>query len=211
MCSRCHSPQNWEPASRPGRPPNCVTCKFPTDAELRIAPSLAEGGMDYVGEEDWVGIPCAQCHEVDENGIASEEISWFVPKAMVYEPLNTPNELCAKCHVDGTGNLGSGGGGADHAIDLGGSAHANFAGEWPQSDRPKYCTDCHDAHSGDVKQCADCHTDAADKHAKVSMMMNSVTCIACHDASGADVGYVEEAVFLPPSWSLLVEVELLTP
>ena len=28
-CSRCHSPQNWDPASRPGPPPNCITCKFP--------------------------------------------------------------------------------------------------------------------------------------------------------------------------------------
>lgn len=192
MCTRCHSPQNWEPASRTGRPPNCNTCKFPTDPEMRVAPSLAEGGMDFVSAEDWVGIPCAQCHEVDENGTASNEIAWLSPKSLVYEPLNTPNELCAKCHVDGTGNKGSAGGGADHSIDLGGSAHANFAGEWPQADRPQYCTDCHDAHSGETKQCVDCHTTTADTHAKVAPMLDTVTCMACHDVSGAEVGYAVE-------------------
>jgi len=148
--------------------------------------------MDFVSEEDWVGIPCAQCHEVDENGTASSDLSWLAPKSLAYEPLNTPNELCAKCHLDATGNKGSGGNGTDHTITLGGSAHANFAGEWPQADRPKYCTDCHDAHSFDVLQCVDCHTDTADTHGKVSVMLETVTCMACHDASGADVGYVEE-------------------
>ena len=66
MCTRCHSPQNWIPGSKAAAAPNCVTCKFATDAELRIAPTFAEGGMDLVTEEQWVGIPCAQCHEVDE-------------------------------------------------------------------------------------------------------------------------------------------------
>ncbi|MBE3117926.1 MAG: cytochrome c3 family protein [Candidatus Atribacteria bacterium] len=148
--------------------------------------------MDLVTEEQWVGIPCAQCHEVDTNGTASVAIAWLSPISLVYEPLNTPNELCMKCHVDGTGNKGSAGGGANHAIILGGSAHANFAGEWPQADRPKYCTDCHDAHSSDVKQCVDCHTNTADTHPKLSIMLDTVTCMACHDASGAEVGYAVE-------------------
>ncbi len=188
MCTRCHSPQNWQPASRPGRPPNCVTCKFPTDKEMRVAPSLEKGGMDFVSEKDWVGIPCGQCHEIDKNGIASAKLAWLTPITKVYEPLNTPNELCEKCHVNGTGNKGSGGNGANHAIVLGGSAHANFAGEWPQVKRPRYCTDCHDAHSGDTKKCVDCHTSTAAAHTKVSKMMDKVTCIGCHDASGATVG-----------------------
>jgi hypothetical protein len=192
MCTRCHSPLNWQPASRPGRPPNCVTCKFPTDPELRIAPSLAEGGMDLVTEEQWVGIPCKQCHEVDANGTASAEIAWLNPIALTYTPLNTPNELCTKCHVDGTGNAGSGGNGANHEIILGGSAHANFAGAWPQEYRPQYCTDCHDPHSSQVKQCEDCHTKTAETHTDVLPMMDTVTCMACHDASGAEVGYPVE-------------------
>ena len=193
MCTRCHSPLNWQPASRPSTPPNCVTCKFATDAELRIAPSLADGGMDLVTEEQWVGIPCKQCHEVDVNGTASAEIAWLNPISLTYTPLNTPNELCTKCHVNSTGNEGSGGTGAvNHEIILGGSAHSNFAGAWPQVYRPQYCTDCHDPHSSAVKQCLDCHTKTAETHTKVSPMMETVTCMACHDASGAEVGYPVE-------------------
>jgi hypothetical protein len=193
MCTRCHSPQNWIPGSKTSAPPNCVTCKFATDPELRIAPSFADGGMDLVTEEQWVGIPCAQCHQVDENGTASAEIAWLVPISMVYEPLNTPNELCEKCHANPAGTkVGSPGLSANHTVTLGGSAHMNYAGEWPQADRPKYCTDCHEPHSGEVKQCVDCHTDTADTHTKVAPMMAGVTCLGCHDASGAAVGRAVE-------------------
>ena len=154
MCSRCHSPQNWIPGSKVGPPPNCVTCKFPFDPELRIAPSFAEGGMDLVTEDEWVGIPCATCHEVDSDGVASAELAWLTPIELTYEKINTPTELCTKCHTSPAGTkTGSQGLSADHYITLGGSAHMNYAGEWPQADRPKYCTDCHNAHTGATKQC----------------------------------------------------------
>jgi hypothetical protein len=196
MCSRCHSPQNWIPGSKVGPAPNCVTCKFAFDAELRIAPSFAEGGMDLVTEDEWVGIPCATCHEVDANGVASPELSWLVPIELTYEKINTPTELCTKCHTSPAGTkTGSQGLAADHWITLGGSAHMNYAGEWPQADRPKYCTDCHNAHTGETKQCVDCHVDTADTHTKVSAMMDTVTCMACHDASGAIPGMREDGTF----------------
>ena len=35
-CARCHSPQNWDPEAYVGPPPSCMTCKFPTDDELRV-------------------------------------------------------------------------------------------------------------------------------------------------------------------------------
>ena len=35
LCARCHSPRNWDPAAKPGPPPNCVACKFPFDKEVR--------------------------------------------------------------------------------------------------------------------------------------------------------------------------------
>jgi len=193
MCTRCHSPQNWIPGSKASTPPNCVTCKFATDPELRIAPSFAEGGMDLVTEEQWVGIPCAQCHEVDANGTASAELAWLAPITLTYEKLNTPNELCTKCHANPAGaKVSSAGLSANHEIILGGSAHMNYTGEWPQADRPQYCTDCHNAHTGETKQCVDCHTDTADTHTKVAPMMATVTCMACHDASKASVGRAEE-------------------
>jgi hypothetical protein len=193
MCTRCHSPQNWIPGSKASAPPNCVTCKFPFDKELRIAPSFAEGGMDLVTEDQWVGIPCAQCHEVDTNGTASAEIAWLAPISLTYEKLNTPNELCTKCHANPAGaKVSSAGLSANHEIILGGSAHMNYAGEWPQADRPQYCTDCHNPHSGALTQCVDCHTDTATAHTRVAAMMDTVTCMACHDASRAAVGRAVE-------------------
>jgi len=193
MCTRCHSPQNWIPGSKAAAAPNCVTCKFPTDAELRIAPSFAEGGMDFVSEEDWVGIPCAQCHEVDENGTASAELAWLAPIALTYEEILSPNELCIKCHTNAAGaKVSSAGLSANHEVILGGSAHLNYAGEWPQADRPQYCIDCHNAHTGETTQCVACHTDTADTHTRVAAMMETVTCMACHDASGSDVGIAKE-------------------
>jgi hypothetical protein len=193
MCTRCHSPQNWIPGSKAAKAPNCVTCKFPTDKELRIAPSFAEGGMDLVTEDQWVGIPCAQCHVVDENGIANPELAWLAPISLTYEEINIPNELCEKCHTNAAGaKVSSAGLSANHEVILGGSAHLNYAGEWPQADRPKYCTDCHNAHTGETKQCVDCHTDTADTHTRVSAMMDKVTCMACHDASKSQVGFAVE-------------------
>jgi hypothetical protein len=185
-CSRCHSPQNWDPESRPGPPPNCITCKFPTDAELRIATT-----MDFVSEEDWVGITCDTCHVV-ENGIALEGLAWLNTATGEHEPVGTPNELCAKCHATTSGVEISGGTGVDHQVALGGSAHLNWAGAWPQSYRPQYCSDCHNPHSTEPLQCEDCHSDIAESTTHMNglnaVMLDKVTCMACHDASGLEVG-----------------------
>jgi len=181
-CSRCHSPQNWDPAATQGPPPACFSCKFPTDDEVRIAP-----GNPLVVEEDWVGIQCDTCHRL-EDGVVTEGIAWLNPLEMAYEDVSTSTELCQKCHVTTTGNAF--GSGVDHQITLGGSAHLNYGGFMGEAPPPTYCTDCHDPHSGERKQCADCHAiDEAD-HAfgKYAMMKDTVTCIACHEASGLDVG-----------------------
>lgn len=186
-CSRCHSPLNWNPESKVSAAPTCVTCKFATDAELRISPT-----MNFVDEVDWKGITCVNCHEVDENGVASETIAWLNPITMEYEPIASSNELCGKCHANTSGVKFTGGRGVTHAIDLGGSAHLEYAGAWPQSDRPDSCSDCHDPHSGAAKQCVECHTDieASTTHmgGLNSVMLAKVSCMACHDASGMDVG-----------------------
>ena len=109
-CSRCHSPQNWDPAAFPGPPPSCMTCKFPTDDEIRIAE-----GNPLVPEADWVGIPCETCH-VFKDGVVTQGIAWLNPVKMEYESVNTSTELCQKCHVTTTGNAF--GSGVDHLITL---------------------------------------------------------------------------------------------
>ncbi len=184
-CSRCHSPQNWDPASKPDAPPNCVTCKFPFDPELRIAKT-----MDFVKEEDWHGIYCDTCH-ILEDEVVTEGNAWFNPLTKEYDEVRTPNELCAKCHLNSQGVSSTRGQGVTHEIYLGGSAHKNWAGVLTSEHRPEYCTDCHDPHTQIPKTCESCHDDVLsssmhiqgynDEHKKVN-------CMACHDATGAEVG-----------------------
>ncbi|RPI88104.1 MAG: hypothetical protein EHM41_02590 [Chloroflexi bacterium] len=183
-CSRCHSPQNWDPESTTDASPNCVTCKFPQDPEVRQATTMA-----FVAEEDWAGISCETCH-IMEDGIATD-VAWLNALTGEYEEVATSNELCAKCHADTQGVQASGGRGVTHAISLGGSAHLNWAGALPQAHRPSLCTDCHNPMSGEAMGCSDCHTDVltSDEHMKgMNALHTNVTCQACHDASGADVG-----------------------
>lgn len=178
MCSRCHSPQNWNPESSPGPPPNCVSCKFPTDEEVRDASPFNV----FVSEEDWVGIPCETCHSYEGDTITG--IAWLNPVTGVHETANTPNELCEKCHV-ATDT------GVDHLITLGGTAHVNYAGAWPQADRPQYCSDCHNPMSTVAMACEDCHTTVLSDETHINgynAMHTNVTCMACHDAEGYDAG-----------------------
>jgi hypothetical protein len=184
-CSRCHSPQNWDPASKTDRPPNCVTCKFDFDEEIRQASTMA-----FVEEKDWKGIGCETCHPV-VDGVVQPELAWLNSVTMEHEPVNTSNELCQKCHVDTKGVAVTGGTGVSHGIILGGSAHLNWAGQLPQGHRPSYCSDCHDPHSAQPKQCVDCHEDVltSETHMKgLSAEHANVTCMACHDASGLSAG-----------------------
>jgi hypothetical protein len=146
-------------------------------------------GNPFIPEEEWVGIPCETCH-VMENGVVTAGIAWLNPVKMEHEHLNTPNELCEKCHVttNNTGNpLRSA---VDHKILLGGSAHLNYAGFIDDVKPPTYCTDCHDPHTQQPKQCVSCHEIDTAKHAKgtYAVMAATVSCMACHDASGAEVG-----------------------
>jgi len=183
-CSRCHSPQNWDPASTTDRPPNCVTCKFATDDEIRMAST-----MDFVEEEDWVGINCETCHRVEDD-VVQEGVAWLNPLTGEYKEVNTPNELCTKCHLTSQGVSYTGGRGVEHEIYLGGSAHKNWAGMLEDVRKPEYCTECHDPHTQVPKQCQDCHTIDEATHAKGKYvaMKEVLTCMACHDAGGYDVG-----------------------
>lgn len=182
-CSRCHSPQNWDPEAFRGPPPSCFTCKFANEEEMRVAE-----GNPFVPEEEWVGIGCETCHEMSD-GIASSEIGWLNPISMEYQDVNTPNELCEKCHVTTNGN--SFGSAVTHEIYLGGSAHLNYGGFLGDVAPPTYCTDCHDPHSLEPMGCQDCHTDvlASDTHMKgFNQQHTNVSCMACHDSLGLDVG-----------------------
>ena len=148
--------------------------------------TIGDGNV-LILEEDWKAVPCETCH-VMNDGFAGE-MAWLNPIAMEYESVATSTELCEKCHVTTTGNAF--GSGVDHKITLGGSAHLNYGGFLGEVAPPTYCVDCHDPHTTEPLQCVDCHADAIEEpeHAfgAYASMRETVSCMACHDASGADV------------------------
>lgn len=183
-CSQCHSPRNWDPQAVIDPPPNCVSCKFAFEDEPRIA-----AGNPLVPINEWVDIRCDVCHQVDK-GVADPLPVWWDQEAGQYVPVAGATEQCEKCHTD-TETI-------RHRRELGDDAHADFE-----------CTECHDAHSV-AASCANeaCHAavdadnvtaDAALAEAaeEAAITMHSaehtaVDCIACHDASGLEVGPLEE-------------------
>jgi hypothetical protein len=145
-------------------------------------------GNVLIEEADWKAIPCETCH-VMVDGYATD-IAWLNPISMEYVDVSNSTELCEKCHVTTTGNAF--GSAVDHKITLGGSAHLNYGGFIGEEAPPTFCADCHDPHTTEPKQCVDCHAEDIDtaEHAggMYGVMKDTVTCMACHDASGADVG-----------------------
>ncbi len=163
FCSRCHSPQNWDPASKVDAPPNCVSCKFDFDATVRIAKS-----NPLITPDEWRNIGCDVCHRIDQGG-ASAEVAWFNKASGNYEPVGSATALCEKCHTD-TDVL-------RHRLNLGKAAHVSMS-----------CIQCHDAHTTKA-DCASsqCHPALA-KVSGHDAAHGSVSCTACHDASGSAVG-----------------------
>ncbi len=229
-CAKCHSPENWDQAATIDPPPNCVSCKFPSE----VHPRLAEGNP-LVPQEEWESIGCSVCHRM-EHGIAESEIAWHNSITGYYETVTTATELCEKCHLD-TDVL-------RHKRDLGDEVHVSFE-----------CTECHDAHSAGAN-CEDCHQvsmisrsravpehqavtgsddcdechagafsnhsiriqeegndDCFDCHGYLmgnmtpepvqighSQVHAAVSCVACHDASGMEVGPLESAAADDAIW-----------
>jgi hypothetical protein len=199
-CAQCHSPFNWDPGARIGEPPNCVSCKLPSE-EL---PRLSEQNP-LVPEGDWQNIGCAVCH-VSDGGQTSAAIAWWDQASGRYMPVADSTDLCNQCHRD-TQVL-------RHRFDPTGSAHAGFG-----------CVDCHDPHST-AASCSDagchagiwlagdllpatppgghpdmgsafcggpsCHAVATQVALSTSSIHGSlhaaVDCAACHDAGGLEVG-----------------------
>ncbi len=161
-CAQCHAPVDWAP-SMDDIPESCFTCKF----ELSEPPAT-------IAETDWQSIPCKVCHQVDKKGNVKEEISWLEVAALdEYAEVENSSELCMKCHAPV--NL------FEHvAIEVAG-AHAEYL-----------CTDCHNSHNL-TTSCGEstCHEGMQDPE-KVIVGHDedhaNVSCEACHDAAGLEVG-----------------------
>ena len=185
FCARCHSPRNWDPASKIDAAPNCVSCKFAFDPAPRHAPD-----NPLIAPDQWKDIGCEICHPV-ENGIASKQVAWLNTATGKSEPVANINDLCAKCHLDDDV--------LRHKIDLGNQAHKNDT-----------CTTCHDPHSTKASCTASaCHAKLFTPDAKPIVghdaAHKSVACGACHDASGLKVGPQEGTAI----WTTFRTTELL--
>ena len=166
-CARCHAPINWLP-SMDDLPESCFACKF----ELEEPPAT-------IFENEWVDIPCNICHKVDKKDNVQPEFAWLeIAPLEEYAEVASVNELCLKCHA---------------SADIPGHGIIQLGG-----DHPNYvCTDCHSAHSTTTSCDADgCHPDVVEpvKHIPGHDQDHTVvTCGACHDASGMEVGPDEES------------------
>jgi len=165
-CARCHAPVNWQP-SMDDLPESCFACKF----ELEDPPS-------FIAESDWSDIPCKVCHKVDKKGNVQPEFAWLEIAALdEYASVDKPTELCQKCHSPI--NI------SNHGIAQVGGDHEGYE-----------CTQCHNAHDT-VASCGavDCHEDAIESDTPIlghDEDHESVSCAACHDNLGLDVGLDDE-------------------
>ncbi|HSM24654.1 MAG TPA: hypothetical protein VK856_07325 [Anaerolineaceae bacterium] len=180
-CAKCHSPIEWAPTMA-DIPESCFTCKF----ELSDPPP-------FIAESQWQSITCKVCHQTDKKGNVDPEISWLEVAALdEYTVVANASELCLKCHAPS--NI------REHvAIQIAG-VHDELL-----------CTDCHDAHNP-ATSCGDssCHEGLQDPDKIIPGHDEdhvNVACVACHDASGMEVGpHAETGIWTTfAAWSVQLE------
>jgi hypothetical protein len=159
-CAQCHAPVQWVP-SMDEMPESCYACKFEIDPPPPV-----------IAEADWTHVECKICHQTKKKEVLPE-IGWLeIAQIEQYAVVSSATELCLKCHrtVEVVG----------HVDQVRQGAHVEMG-----------CTDCHDAHS-QTASCAEagCHEtmDARAVIAGHDADHAMVTCSACHDASGLEVG-----------------------
>ncbi|HDD61183.1 MAG TPA: hypothetical protein ENF22_01475 [Chloroflexi bacterium] len=161
-CARCHAPMNWMP-TLDDIPESCQACKF----ELPVPPS-------FIQESEWQQVSCLYCHEADKKGNIQPEVSWLeIPALEEYSDVESHSELCLKCH--NTENV------PEHGLVVVGSGHADMQ-----------CTECHSPHNT-TTTCmnGDCHSDVLSDTDQIlghDDDHKDVSCAACHDSAGWDVG-----------------------
>ncbi|HDN04681.1 MAG TPA: hypothetical protein ENF27_01925 [Chloroflexi bacterium] len=181
-CARCHAPKNWMPTLE-DIPESCKACKF----ELAPPPPL-------IVESDWLHVGCVMCHQVDKKGNVQPEVSWLeIPALDEYASVETSSELCLKCH--NTENV------AEHGQVLVGSGHADMQ-----------CTECHSPHSTTATcSTGDCHSGVMSEEDQIpghDEDHKDVSCAACHDSAGWEVGpHPETGIWTTFSpWSHAVKI-----
>lgn len=164
-CARCHAPINYIPAPD-AMPASCGACKF----EVEPPPPT-------IAKVDWQHIPCKTCHQVKKGEVQAEYTWLAIPIMEEYEKVASTTDLCIKCHTDADA--------VDHAGIAVAGAHADYT-----------CTRCHEPHSLAAScDAAGCHPGLENPPAPIpghDADHAQVSCEACHDAGGLDVGPDEQ-------------------
>lgn len=180
-CAVCKSPINWDPEAVIDLPPNCVTCKFSFDTQLRIAV-----GNPLVPEQEWEGIRCYNCHPSTETSTVDETIAWWDAATNTYVYEDSSTALCEQCHRDTSS----------------GTMRA-LGQEASQAHSEATCTTCHDPHSG-TASCVTCHNEEDTETNFVAncwsvylapdapKLHEDMLCETCHDNSGLEMRPVED-------------------
>ncbi|MFX0145536.1 MAG: hypothetical protein ACFE9C_15835 [Candidatus Hodarchaeota archaeon] len=161
-CARCHAPVNWIP-TMDDMPETCLVCKFEVDPPPPLIP-----------EAEWTHVECIVCHKVKKDEVQAEYAWLEIAPIEEYAEVASVTELCDKCHL--------GDGIPEHAPVIVGRAHQSYE-----------CTECHNAHDT-LATCSTsgCHADVPPSTPGHDEDHASVACVACHDASGMEIGLVEE-------------------
>lgn len=171
---------------------NCQKCHN-TGANYEQGDHMDLPGME--GDWEFNGVQCEACHGPGSEHIAQgggKEVAIVVDKT---------TELCAKCHVRGTGNNPPWSGGFIRH-------HEQYQELQGSKMNVLNCVTCHDPHkpvhvgaTNDVEgfgiraKCEDCHADKALEFGKSTMGKERVRCVDCHmpkmTKSGAAKGTYE--------------------
>jgi hypothetical protein len=180
-CADCKSPANWDPEAVIDAPPNCVSCKFSSDKEMRLAE-----GNPLVPEHQWEGIRCYNCHPATEAGEVDTAVAWWESDTDVHVLQDSSTALCEQCHRD---------------TEAGTTRKRALAESVAHNDAT--CTTCHDPHSG-AASCADCHDEEDTETDFVSdcwevylapdapQLHTDMLCQTCHDNGGLELHPVED-------------------
>lgn len=204
-CAKCHSPFNYDPKARIGDAPNCVSCKLPNEELSRVSDQ-----NPMVSAADWQSITCDNCHESNGAGVSSS-IAWWDQETGQYAQIENSSDLCNQCHRD-TDVL-------NHQIDIKDSTHAGFGcvdcHDAHSTTASCSNTGCHENIRPDTvippstptggqhpntgaafcggPNCHPAATQAALSNPTIHGSIHApVSCTACHDDSGMQVGPSEE-------------------
>jgi hypothetical protein len=208
-CASCHSPLDWDAALQAESPPDCLAASAYREYPL---PENESGKMgDHAG--DWGAIGCQVCHRPTEDNQYGPDLAFWNQATGSYEDVENSKALCEKCHRRMED--------IDLSIDLGQGFHRSLT--CVQCHEPHRLnascanSQCHSGVSEELDIIKDlivtpghetvsphncggsqCHTVATqvveeNRLTHIGVQHGNLTCSACHDATGMEVGPIGQS------------------